>query len=320
MEKVRLKKDISIEVFRVMAMIFIILCHLVQELNSNIIEVTASFFNVGVFMFLFISGYLYGNKEIINIPKWLIRRFLRLQIPIWIFVIPVFIVYAFEGTFKWKYVWIHLLDLQSFFGTGVGLTHLWFVTVIMICYLLTPILIACKKHMRMEIPLCITILVALLITALDGKIGQYIFYIVTYLWGFAYKNIKKLHIKNGMNIVVMCIIVLIRIVGKIILDGSVVYDVIIVSVTQILISFMLFIVICAFENSLKKSALLEFLDNISYYIYISHYVFMVGPVRLMGCSNIFFSIIVTIVASLITAIYLQKVTEMLSKRFRVSIF
>lgn len=55
-------KDVSIQMIRILSMASIILCHLVQELNNSTIAKTGQIFNVGVYIFLFLSGWLYGQK------------------------------------------------------------------------------------------------------------------------------------------------------------------------------------------------------------------------------------------------------------------
>ena len=52
--------DYSIALVRIVSCIMIFLCHYVQILGNPIIAQTAQFFNVGVFVFFMISGYLLG--------------------------------------------------------------------------------------------------------------------------------------------------------------------------------------------------------------------------------------------------------------------
>ena len=59
-----MKKDVSIQIIRICAMFSIILCHIVQEVNNNVIAQMGQFLNVGVYIFLFLSSYLYGKKKI----------------------------------------------------------------------------------------------------------------------------------------------------------------------------------------------------------------------------------------------------------------
>ena len=44
-------------------------------------ESLGQFFNCGVPIFLFISGYLYGGKEMNGFGKWYIKRLLTVAIP-----------------------------------------------------------------------------------------------------------------------------------------------------------------------------------------------------------------------------------------------
>lgn len=52
--------DYSISMIRAMSMLSIIICHIMQYLNIEL----AWWFNVGVQVFLCISGYLYSDRKI----------------------------------------------------------------------------------------------------------------------------------------------------------------------------------------------------------------------------------------------------------------
>lgn len=64
-------KDYSISILRVIGMISIVLCHFFGWLKINAL---AQFLNYGVYLFLFISGYLYANKQIDNYKQWIVTR------------------------------------------------------------------------------------------------------------------------------------------------------------------------------------------------------------------------------------------------------
>lgn len=77
-----------ISYLRVFAMILILACHIVQEHNNVYINMTAQFLNVGVSIFIIISGYLYGKKEIKEeYFKWIIKRAKRILIPMYFFMV-----------------------------------------------------------------------------------------------------------------------------------------------------------------------------------------------------------------------------------------
>lgn len=65
-----MKKDISVSVIRLFAMLMIISCHILQGLNNK----WAFWVNVGVQIFFFISGFLYGKKDIDNIKTFYVGR------------------------------------------------------------------------------------------------------------------------------------------------------------------------------------------------------------------------------------------------------
>jgi peptidoglycan/LPS O-acetylase OafA/YrhL len=75
-----MKYDYSISVARVLAMLSIIVCHLLSACHINDFQIAA----VMVDVFLFISGYLYGLKQIADGRKWLKARFRRIIVPQWV--------------------------------------------------------------------------------------------------------------------------------------------------------------------------------------------------------------------------------------------
>lgn len=127
-------KNNTISVCRVCAMLLIILCHYSTWIGQGWM---ASIFNVGVQMFLFISGYLYSDRMIRKGFLW--KRYKKLCIPmlLWVSILGIvtgnmlrIIQYIFNlqgiGTFYDRW-YIKFID-----GTG----HLWFLTAIMANYIL----------------------------------------------------------------------------------------------------------------------------------------------------------------------------------------
>lgn len=306
-----MKRDVSIQIIRIISMLLIILCHLVQEMNNNYLAMSAQFLNVGVYIFLFLSGYLYGNKKLDNACSWLYNRFVKLMIPIYLFLIPVFLIYIYQDIFKIKYVFIHLFNLQRIFGTGIGLGHLWFMTVLMFCYLITPLLNKYKKNIIKDMPITIIILILSIITCFINKeTGQILLYMFAYYIGYIYRNKKEVIFHNFIGTSCILFLIMIRLAGKMIFDQSVLYDAVIVSITQLGLAFLIFLMIKKIVKLLKisNSPIINHFDNISYYIYICHYIFFVGPVRLINNNHLITSIIFTIIIIYIVSLCLQKVS------------
>lgn len=127
----------AISIIRVMAMVAIVVCHILQGLNRP----SAYIFNMGVQVFLFISGFLYGGKQIGNIAQWLKKRLVKIYLPYILFVSFVFVLYHLKGiSFPLKNLAIYTVCGQWILGRVSGMGHLWFISCILMCYLATPFL------------------------------------------------------------------------------------------------------------------------------------------------------------------------------------
>ena len=136
-------KDYSISCARFIAMVFIVACHMMQkdDFASDIYGAHigwAFWFNVGVQMFLFISGYLYGKKNRIDTVEFYKKSFPKLLIDYYVFVFIILIAIHFSPL--WDTDSNGIIGLLTFSSTIPGLGHLWFVPTILFCYLLSPIL------------------------------------------------------------------------------------------------------------------------------------------------------------------------------------
>jgi peptidoglycan/LPS O-acetylase OafA/YrhL len=137
------KKDISqtqsiaISAIRVLAMSLIIACHFAQAYGYTI----AFLLNVGVQIFFLTSGFLYGKIEVTQPLEFFKKRLLRVYVPYIMVVTVVLLIQGLIGAwqFNLRDVLIYTCNLQGFVSTSVdGLNHLWFLSVLMICYLLVP--------------------------------------------------------------------------------------------------------------------------------------------------------------------------------------
>ena len=67
-------KNAAIEYIRVIGMVLILLCHFSQYYGSDL----ALWFNVGVQIFLIVSGFLYGSKEIEDPVAFIGKQFKKI--------------------------------------------------------------------------------------------------------------------------------------------------------------------------------------------------------------------------------------------------
>ena len=103
---------------------------------------------------------------------------------------------------------------------------------------------------------------------------------------------------------------ILRVVARLLFDNSILYNVIIVGYTQGLIAFCIFYIFIYMCRNVKENKVINFFDSISFEIYLVHYMYVVGPLRVMGLTNSFMiNTIMTLVISILTAIGLKKICE-----------
>lgn len=172
------KESIAISYIRVLAMISIVLCHVFMCLrlkyNDDFRYLSLSL-NVGVQVFLCISGFLYGKKDVADWNKWFKQRFHKIFVPYLILVICVVLLDIILGN-------VHSLGCYVEYGVGLSgfawaggpgwihslLAHTWFITAICLAYLITPILQILKRKAEIRPAFAFILLLIVLIIGYGG--------------------------------------------------------------------------------------------------------------------------------------------------------
>lgn len=143
--------------------------------------------------------------------------------------------------------------------------------------------------------------------------GMTILYTSVYAIGYLLKNEEK-EITMLLAIMVIILSLVVRLVSIKYFDGTVLYDCLLVYLTHTALAMGLFYLgkqIFMF----KSNKGIDWLDSISYFVYITHYMFMVGPIRTMGLtSNLLINTVITMVLSFVAAIILQTIYKMIFKK------
>ena len=316
-----MKKNVNISIVRIVSMFMILICHFCNEMGNKLGNVLGQTFNVGVFIFIIISGYLFGKKDIDKPVNWIIKRIKKIMIPVWIWVFVVNIIYLMKGI-PLNFVGIisYIFDMQGWFGIMNGLEHLWFLSVIMICYFITPFLEKVRKNQLNFLKIILVFfIVSIICSFVNVKLGRYIFDVNLYISAYYYSFFENKFKKNKTNIFTYMGIIILSMITRVIcrkfLDETVVYTNIVVLYTQSLIAFSIFKIIQSFNFKNIKLKIVDHLDEISYYIYIVHYVFCVGPVDILGKWGRYYivQLIAVIVLSYICAIILKRLTMYCNK-------
>lgn len=319
-----MKKDVSIQIIRIIATVFIILCHLCNEFNNNYISLFGQFLNVGVFIFFFISGYLYGAKNIKNNKKWLASRLKTIIIPYYIFLFFLIIFnYIANGTFEYRSVFVYILNIQNFVNTSInGAGHLWFISVIMLCYCLLLILNKYKTIVlsKFSVISIISISIASFVGIFSKTYGLLGFYLYCFYLGYAFKNNNKMINVGCYKFAIMFIIsIAVRIIFKKMIDNTLFYETAITAITHITIAICLFYIFYKILSDIKfKNHLfiknVNFFDELSYYIFLTHYMFIVGPIRLISFTNIYvFNLLIYFIVTIFVAYTLKLIYKFILK-------
>lgn len=322
MEKINREGYISC--IRFVAMILIIACHILQGLSLE----AAFWINVGVQIFFVLSGYCYGGKKIENMKNWYKKQLRKIVVP-YIVLCAIFMVilYLFENIglnqYDKFYLFGKLIGFQAWIGTIPYLTHTWFISYIILCYLITPFLQ--NIHAEKIGSILINILVFTLfcqLAASYGIINIDASYIMLYLFGYFFKKAedsKKQESKLTILFFVLMMITLpIRILVQYynnlailkVLDYIHVTPAIFISYHHALLGIVLFLIMQRLFRKIRYNKFLEISDRFSYFVYLTHQIFILFAFSLLQITeNLFVNIILILLAIIISSIGLYYINK-----------
>ncbi len=318
----------SISWIRLLATLMIVSCHIMQYHDCEL----AWWFNVGVQVFLVMSGFLYGNRNTGGTFPFLQKRLSKILVPYFVFLLPVITLYA--AYFPDYLSPVSVVKALFCVGTIKGLGHLWFVGYILFCYFLTPYLELIRNSLtNYSLPKAILAWCAIIGTfCIIGELTSLYFrppIVSCFIAGYAIASLHGTYghsfIKRMTMVVTGVAIVLnafkiyaqyftsIEILTKV----SFVFDGYIHMSLGLALFFSLYVML----RRTRQSQLLRLSDQYSYPIYIVHLLFILSPFTLMTVSdNVAVSIGAVLLSTLLVAVMLQKLcdllTGVLSKRIR----
>lgn len=303
---------------RAFAVISILLCHYVQKSANAYIQMSAQLFNIGVNIFFLISGFCFGLQgEIKDTFNWYKKRLKRIYIPLWIFLIFLMLTYIVLGLkFNIGNLLTCFLGIQGAKVGVLGADHTWFITVILLCYLVTP-LIAKREWKKGWFFLGLLPIIFAFVPnpSVYTLLDPICFYVLAYFMGRKYKE-NDTTLKKGVIIFgIMVISFATRFGVKIFADGTIWYERIAVPYTQYIAAFAIFVIFSFIFKGVKVGKLCKGFCKISFEVYLCHYMFVVGPVSLMHLtSNFVVNMVITTVVVCVVAVVLYLASEMMQKR------
>ena len=313
-----MEKNAGISIIRVLAMFSIILTHWCKLAQINDYQL----FSIGVEIFLFISGYLYGQKAISNKTRWIAARIKRLMLPYWMLL---FLIVGVRVLFD-KYIYIKNLVLNLFCLQGINriLIHIdtgsiegygqtWFLTILWVNYF-AMLLLKVNKPVddylsnRLACLFCSLVILQIVM----AFCGVQLVYIICYFMGYFLSRKEWLNKKNYALITCLFIVLsVVRLVLRNISDGTVLYDHIIARwsfVAMAIWIIMTLLLICnrykRISEKIVQGKVWSIIDYLSYPLFLSHYVFLSGDlsVEWLGSNLIIQTLIFAIFTVLLSII------------------
>lgn len=321
----------SFSFIRFIAMIFIILSHFTQYFNNFFFLIL----NIGVQLFFILSGLLYGSKQIDNFKDWFKKRFNKIILPYYLYVIIAFaLLLIFGESFSiLSDIWKYLLLIQGFFSSTILLGNLWFITFIVICYLIVPLLqkydFSKEKGIIFYLKLfgILFLLLVLENLTLFYKLTSNLFcfigaYYIARRYIYNRKELPKYHfVFKLLNLILFPIVLIIfAFLQTVDLQGLPYYMMFLIArqlspfiFSISLFSFLTYIFDSIYNKKRERyfNKILTFSDSNSYYIYLTHHLFVLTSLSLLEVTiykpiNVIIVLIATMVLSFLIKLIISK--------------
>ena len=252
-----------ISLVRILAMASIVLCHILQAYGNPL----AWRFNVGVQIFLVLSGYLYGHKEIHNWVTWLWQRFKKLYIPCFLYcAVTLTVLHYFAGqNVGWlDYITISAVD---------GISHLWFMKAIFLCYAITPLLSYLRRWGGHWLYL-ILIAIGIVEFGYFHIAQEYFSWVWLYSMGYFFPLLKDSY-KRYVWIAFGAIAIIVTIYLQFPHDRNM------ADLWHYVCGLAFCIIPIQLIRFSRYSTIIKKLDSYSFHVYITHHIYLVGPLSLV---------------------------------------
>lgn len=317
----------SIDIIRICGAALIFLCHACNESGTMVGGMLGQLFSIGVPMFFILSGYLHGQKAAPkNKLKWYGRKLKRLMLPLYIFIAILAIFYLAAGlsidlSLWWQTI-IPICGLTQKYIPGCG--QLWFLTHLLICYLLTPLL---QERARLEkrgivlmavIWLAVCVLLTYTVppiwcTLLNSLLSYAIgFYVLPHL-------LRRKH-HYGLLLGTAFLSCCCRLAFRHFFDGTPFYNsvatelcALVLALSIIIFLFQIGELIDATANSSAKSCVAA-LGKRTYEFYLVHYIFLMGPLKMQNFQSAFLDMAVAFLLSSVLSEFVFQAEKMILKK------
>jgi peptidoglycan/LPS O-acetylase OafA/YrhL len=295
----------ALDYVRWLSTICIVVCHFQQGLGSK----WAWVFNIGVQVFFFLSGFLYGVKGVADVKKFYRGRIVKLLIPYWIVVTAACIallIFSPELVSR-KAVFVQYTLLQFCSPCLPGLGHLWFIPGIFVCYLTLPLIdVAYNRNAKIGAVAFLALLIAFVV---GYNRYRFLLWCPIYFVGYLCGRFPRLQAATW------ALAVLGLIATFVCLPGDCEY------LSSKYISFHILggIAIClGIFLILRQIPYLQRIRIGGYEVYLVHHILILGPLSLLFLTKAIWLNILIIIALIILLTYLlMKATKAVDKLLKL---
>ena len=244
-----------------------------------------------------------AKDKINGSSKFLKKKFLRILKPYYIAVILSMILYMIIGQeITIQNIGTYMLALQgiTYANQVDGLGHLWFISLILLCYVITLLLNKYRKTMSEDKPLVfylkffVSLIALQFIVNLSGLRAYYGAWIGAYVIGYMLASRYKMNIPNtvgnsviGLTLALLPIRLYFRYVSGIktaVMNNF--FNKYYVPWTHVLLGICIFVILYRlfsrmYKNRESNNKIMKIISDRSYEIYLTHQVFILGPASLL---------------------------------------
>lgn len=297
----------------------------------------------GVPLFLFVSGFLVGARPCNHNITWIGKKTKRILLPYYLLLFVVFVLHLILQTDQlvakqWIILFANMQGLKNFLFhndlTGYyspleqGLGHLWFVTIIMICYLLVPIMEKVfefpfwKRHSIVLILVTVFVLWPVLLFY-NVAIGSIMIFFLGFL--FAKHGIEVNDKRFVLASLLLVFLFGTRLLARACIDGAIIYNYYIASLSNSVIG--LWIVMLFFYLRYRMPNLIDkvaswkavlWLESIIYEFYLIHHIIIKGSWSFynFGYNPILTSVVILVVTIGLSLLLKSATNHLVSKVFK----
>ncbi len=333
-----MKRDVRISAIRLICTAAVVILHITQQIERiyTPIRIITDWLNLGLVMFFCISAFLYSQREITNIFRWYLHRFLEIVIPSILVGATVLGVFGAMGKLNAEIIWgsvLSCIGLEVYAKNPFMFVQLWFITYLLFFYLTVPLVqkINCKKGsgfafwaimagcvvVLQGITMAVERLTGITLLSIGILLRFYLPYFVFKRYSITDNKIKPtMYVFSALSIVAIAAVAWIRYTPNIGIPEAVA-ELMFVYV-QTMVGFTLFYWLYrGFARIQKQGVVLKLSDKYSYEIYLTHCMFIGYNTSLIWASpNIVVGIVAALAATVASSVVLNYISKMVKKPFK----